>query len=253
MMQLHLDQQPALIDQVHDRLLAAIIDGTLPPGFRLTQESAADMLGVSRQPVSHALQVLKRRGLLIEHGRKGLAVSAVEADRVRQLYQVRSALDVLAAQLSAGRVRAGTLTAHERLEILAIVDAGQALGPDAAITALIDADVAFHSGIYRLSGNSAISETVAEQWPHFRRSMGLVLRGGTRRRQVWVEHQQIVQAILNGDAVAATALAQSHAEKAGDDTARRLQAGEVDQAPNTTRPTVKEKLSTSRARLPDET
>ena len=56
---LQLDTQPALIDQVHDKLLGAIADGTLPAGQKLTQESVATMLGVSRQPVSHALQVLK--------------------------------------------------------------------------------------------------------------------------------------------------------------------------------------------------
>jgi DNA-binding GntR family transcriptional regulator len=223
MMQLHLDQQPALIDQVHDRLLAAIIDGTLPPGSRLTQESAADMLGVSRQPVSHALQVLKRRGLLIEHGRKGLAVSAIEPNRVRQLYQVRSALDVLAVQLSAARVKSGAATSAEQSELAAIVEAGQALGPDAALKTLIDADVAFHSAIYRLSGNTAISETVAEQWPHFRRSMGLVLRGGARRKQVWGEHSEILHAITAGDAVTAAALAKAHTDKAGEDTARWLE------------------------------
>ena len=47
---------PALIDQVHDRLLAAVVDGTLAPGRRLTQDKIAEMLGVSRQPVSHAIQ-----------------------------------------------------------------------------------------------------------------------------------------------------------------------------------------------------
>jgi DNA-binding GntR family transcriptional regulator len=231
MIQLQLDQQPALIDQVYDRLLAAIVDGTLPPGSRLTQESAADMLGVSRQPVSHALQVLKRRGLLIEHGRKGLAVSSIEASRVRDLYQVRAALDGLAAALSAQRVKAGKVSKRERAEVLKHLQAGLDLAPDASIAALIDADVNFHSSIYRLSGNQAISETVAEQWPHFRRSMGLVLRGGTRRRLVWGEHAAVLQVIFDGEAERADTLARAHAVKAGDDTARRLETG-VDQTTN---------------------
>jgi DNA-binding GntR family transcriptional regulator len=224
MMQLHLDHQPALIDQVHDRLLAAIVDGTLAPGARLTQESAADMLGVSRQPVSHALQMLKRRGLLIEHGRKGLAVAHVEASRVRQLYQVRAALDALAAQLAAARVAADAVSAAERRAVQSALAAGSALGDRASVTALIDADVAFHSAVYVLSGNDAISETVAEQWPHFMRSMGLVLQGGgTRRRDVWNEHKAILDGILAGDEEAAGASARQHAAKAGDDTAKRLE------------------------------
>ena len=86
------DIQPALIDQVLDRLVAAIADGTLAPGARITQETVAGRLGVSRQPVSHALQVLKRRGLLVENGKRGLLVAPLAPDRLRDLYPVRAAL-----------------------------------------------------------------------------------------------------------------------------------------------------------------
>ena len=69
---------PNLIEQVHDRLVDAIADGTLAPGVRVTQEELADHLAVSRQPVSHALQLLKRQGLVVEHGRRGLSVAPVD-------------------------------------------------------------------------------------------------------------------------------------------------------------------------------
>src|SRR6516164_7984835 len=99
---------PDLIDRVRERLLAAVIDGTLAPGERLTQESVAEKLGVSRQPVSHALQLLKSRGLLVEAGKRGLVVAPVDAKRIRDLYQVREALETLAAGLAAERVRDAT-------------------------------------------------------------------------------------------------------------------------------------------------
>ena len=95
----------ALIDQVHDRLVSAIADGTLPPGRRLTQEEIAVQLGVSRQPVSHALQVLRRRGLLEEAGKRGLIVAPLDTSRLRGLYQVRAVLEGLAASLSAARMQ----------------------------------------------------------------------------------------------------------------------------------------------------
>ena len=98
--------QPALIDQVHDRLVAAIADGTLAPGERLTQETVAERLGVSRQPVSHALQLLRRRGLAVESGKRGLVVAPLDPVRLRSLYQVRAALDGLAAGLAASRSKA---------------------------------------------------------------------------------------------------------------------------------------------------
>ena len=82
-----------LTEQVYERLVAAIADGTLRPGQRVRQDEVAALLGVSRQPVSHALQLVRRQGLVVEHGRKGLAVAPIEPARVRDLYRVRGALD----------------------------------------------------------------------------------------------------------------------------------------------------------------
>ena len=59
---------------------------------------------MSRQPISHALQLLKQQKLVEENGRRGLIVSEIDAARVRELYQVRSALDALAARLAAKRI-----------------------------------------------------------------------------------------------------------------------------------------------------
>ena len=89
---------PDLIEQVYLRLVDAIADGSLAPNARITQEEIAQRLSVSRQPVSHALQLLRRQGLVVRQGRRGLAVAPVEPDRIRDLYQVRAALDGLAAR-----------------------------------------------------------------------------------------------------------------------------------------------------------
>lgn len=221
---LQLDIQPALIDQVHDKLLGAIADGTLPAGRKLTQESVAAMLGVSRQPVSHALQVLKRRGFLIEHGKRGLQVAPLDARRIRELYLVREALDGLAARLAALRMRSGEVAVAERRAAEVALSAGRRLGPDATLSQLIGADVAFHSAIHILSDNRAIVETVADQWPHFKRSMGLVLSVSGAQARYWDEHAAILEAILAGDAVAAEARAREHTAAAGEATARQIEA-----------------------------
>jgi DNA-binding GntR family transcriptional regulator len=214
---------PALIDQVHDRLLAAIVDGSLAPGQRLTQESVAEMLGVSRQPVSHALQVLKRSGLLIEHGKRGLMVAPIEAQRVRDLYQVREALDGMAANLAARRAQAGLVGADERRAVDQMLADGLALDDAANMSAFVTADVAFHSAIYRLSGNAAIDETVRDEWPHFMRSMGVALGDAEMRRRVWREHAAILAAIWEGAGARAEDLARSHTRRAGEETASSLE------------------------------
>ena len=220
---LPLNTVPALIDQVHDRLLAAIVDGTLAPGQRLTQESVAEMLGVSRQPVSHALQVLKRRGLLIESGKRGLMVAPVEAQRVRDLYQVREALDGMAASLAAQRMQAGLVSAGEKRAADKALADGLALDDAANIGVFVNADVVFHSIIHRLSGNAAIDETVRDEWPHFMRSMGVALTDADMRRRVWREHAAILAAIWSGAPAQAEELARSHTRRAGEETASGLE------------------------------
>ncbi len=213
-----------LIDRVYERLVAAIADGTLAPGQRLRQDEVAALLGVSRQPVSHALQLVKRQGLAVEHGRKGLAVAALEAAQVRDLYQVRAALDALAAGLAAGRGRAGALERGARSEAERALEAGLGLALEAPAGALIRADVEFHTALYRLSGNAAIEATVAPQWPQFMRAMGAVLETPGHRAVVWREHAAILAAALAGDIEAAQRAAREHAERAGAQAATRLEA-----------------------------
>jgi DNA-binding GntR family transcriptional regulator len=156
----------------------------------------------SRQPISHALQLLEQQKLVEENGRRGLIVSGIDAARLRDLYQIRTALDALAAQRA--------------------LATGLALRPDAPVLAFIQADVTFHTALYRLSGNRAIEDTVAAQWPHLKRSMGTVLDDPEQRPLVWAEHQEILRLVLAGDAAGAERAARGHTDRAGAETARRL-------------------------------
>ena len=189
---------PNLIEQVYARMVDAIAEGVLAPGDRLTQEDLAERLSVSRQPVSHALQLLKRQGLVVEHGRRGLSVAPIEAKRMRDLYELRAAIDGLASRLAAERVvrREAPRPGIDRLRRL--LEAGKALPQAASIHDWIECDVAFHQGIYELAGNSAIAETVAELWPHFRRSMGTSLADLEVRTAIWAEHSAIAEGIMSG-------------------------------------------------------
>jgi DNA-binding GntR family transcriptional regulator len=214
---------PKLIERVHSRLVDAIAEGALAPGDRLTQEEIADRLGVSRQPVSHALQLLKHQGLMVEHGRRGLSVAPVEPGRMRDLYQLRAAIDGLACRLAAERVARREATKPEMDEVRRRMAAGDDLSPDAPIRNWIESDVAFHQSIYRLSGNVAIAETVAELWPHFKRCMGTSLATRDVRAAIWTEHAAIADGILSGTPRAAESAATHHAEKAGAALYRRLQ------------------------------
>jgi DNA-binding GntR family transcriptional regulator len=220
-----LDPLPNLIDQVYARILEAIIDRTLPPGQRIRQNELADKLGVSRQPVSHALHLLHRQGLVSESGRRGFEVTQLDPQRIRQLYEVRGAIDALAARLAAER--AGT-DASGRARLEAALHAGRTIDGKTPLSRLIALDVDFHGAIYRLAGNPAIEEMMAPQWPHMRRSMATVLAELDYRESAWVEHETIAAHIFSGNARAAEAAALAHAQTAGRMTEERLRA--IDEA-----------------------
>ncbi|MFY0614445.1 MAG: GntR family transcriptional regulator [Hyphomicrobiaceae bacterium] len=222
-----LQTSPALIDQVHDQLVAAIASGDLAPGRRLTQESVAALLGVSRQPVSHALQILKRHGLLIEHGKRGLAVAPLDRNRIMHLYQVREVLDGLAARLAAERCRDGHADADDITALKQALGDGTALAQSTKVKQLVLADVAFHACLHRLSGNPEIARTVAEQWPQFMRSMGFVLGASKRAATIWAEHAAIADAVLAGDPGQAATLSRAHARRAAEQSANELSQTEA--------------------------
>jgi DNA-binding GntR family transcriptional regulator len=216
-----------LVEQVHDRLLQAICSRRLAPGARLAQEQLAATLGVSRQPVSHALQLLKQQGLVCGAGRRGLVVAPIEADYVRALYEVRAALDAIAAAGAARRIGAvGRGDRHEgRLcEARAILERGRAAVAAGDKPAMADADLALHGAINALSGNPVIVEIARQHWRHIRRAIDVVLDDPTLHARVWDEHAAIVAAIATGDAARAERLARDHARRAGEETWQRLTA-----------------------------
>jgi DNA-binding GntR family transcriptional regulator len=219
-----LDPLPNLIDQVYARILEAITDRTLPPGQRIRQNELAEKLGVSRQPVSHALHLLHRQGLVAESGRRGFEVVELNPQRIRQLYEVRGAIDALAARLAAGRVKSDS-TGRAQLE--AALRAVRTIDSATPLARLIALDVDFHSAIYSLSGNPAVEEMIAPHWPHMRRSMATVLAELDYRESAWAEHETIAAHVLAGNAKAAEAAALAHAQTAGRMTEEKLRAIDV--------------------------
>lgn len=215
-----LTARPALVDQVYERLVEAIADGRLAAGEAVTQESLAERLGVSRQPISHALALLRQCGLLVERGRRGLQVAPLDPDHIRDLYQVRVALDGSAAQLAAERINASS--SQTRAAAQEALKRGTLAAQRGERAALIAADVAFHDSLNRLSSNGVIVDIAEQQWPHFRRAMGAALSDMTLAARYWREHAAILEAVLAGEAGRARDLAERHAARAGEETTKRL-------------------------------
>jgi DNA-binding GntR family transcriptional regulator len=196
---------PTIVEQVYRAILDAICDGRLEPGERLTQESVARKLAVSRQPVGQALMLLKQQKFVCEAGKRGLMVAPLDREFMRWIYELRLGIEPLAAALAAR-----SATAAQREQGSALLAAGQQAVRDNAIGPLINADMAFHMWIYATSGNRLFVDTMEELWHHLRRAMREVLQQRDYRKAIWTEHEQILRAILGGDEKAAAALLRAH-------------------------------------------
>lgn len=179
-----------LVEQAYATILDAICDGRLRPNERLTQDEIAARLAVSRQPVMSALALLKQQGFLIEHGRRGLAVAPIDPARFDAIYEVRAALEPLAARLATTR-----MTPELLARALQLVRHGTQVAATGDAAATLQADVDFHTFIYETSGNPLIVETMQLHWQHLRRSMGEVLRRPRFTQQIWREHAAILDAM----------------------------------------------------------
>lgn len=208
------------VDEVYKTLLDAISVGKLAPGERITQEDLAERLNVSRSPVLQALRLLKKDGLLEEAPGRGLVVATLDPVRIGHLYQVRGALDGLAAKLASER--------NAKIP-LSLIEAGREAAAGTDVNALIEADTAFHKAIYEASGNPFIIESAMLHWIHLRRVMGAVLQRSAGRSGIWDEHAAIANAINEGNSSLAATLSEHHANVARETLIRHLQ--QSDSAP----------------------
>ena len=206
-----------LVDQVYDSIRKQILSGALNPESPLRQEELAEQLGVSRQPISHALVLLEREGLISDYGRKGKMVAPIVPDQLRDLYQVRGAIDGLAAYLCAMRVD------NELKELLnTLIEQGETATQNQSIQSLAFADIAFHRALYERSGNPEITRLADQSWSHMVRSMHQVLENQAIRAGIWDDHRAIADAIIAEDPELARERATNHANSAGQMTYQRL-------------------------------
>lgn len=206
-----LSPQPTLVDQVYEAILTDVTEGRFGSESRLIQEEIAAALGVSRQPVQQALLLLSRRGVLCDAPGRGLMVAPLDPDHVRNLYEIRAAMDSLAAGLAAGR--AGAAVAEEGR---AIVARGRAAVKSGSFARMIAADMEFHFLLYRLSGNPLVAQVCEPHWTYLRRVMGEVLARAEAPRDIWDDHEAVLEAVAAGDEELAARLSREHVASASD-------------------------------------
>jgi DNA-binding GntR family transcriptional regulator len=194
--------------RVANEIRMAILRGDLPAGCPVTQENLAEQLGVSREPVRHALLLLQREGLVHAHPNRRAVVAAVDRHLISDVYGFREAIETAVIATLARRPDFDGAPARE------IIRRGRAAVREGNLPALIELDMSFHTFLYAAAGNRVVVEVMRGQWSHMRRVMALVLGRAAYRQKVWDEHDGILKAIETGRAAAAELAAGRHVRAA---------------------------------------
>jgi DNA-binding GntR family transcriptional regulator len=209
--------QPNLVEQVRDAILQEIASGAFAPGDRIIQEQLAQALGVSRQPVQQALVLLRNQGVLQDAPGRGLLVAPLDPDHVRHMYDIRAAIEGLAAR------RAAELGVERAAKAgPALIEAGRKAVAAGSVAKMIAADMRFHQFIYALSGNPLIEHALETHLTYTQRVMGEVLIRDEKPRDIWDQHEAILKAVAKGDGDRAEALVRAHLMQAAGFMVTRL-------------------------------
>jgi DNA-binding GntR family transcriptional regulator len=209
-----LQSTPGLGQQAYQAILDSICNGTLAAGTHLVQEQLAAQLGVSRQPIQQALALLKADGMIEDVGKRGLRVTTLDVELMRDHYDIRAVLDGLAA-----RRAAETAVEKDKADDIhrrgsAILAAGRnAIAAD-DVADMIRHDEAFHNLVYEASENPLLARTAEVHWRFLRRVMGEVLRRAEPPTDIWQQHEDILSAIVSANAALAERLAIDHVQRA---------------------------------------
>ncbi|MFC3125581.1 GntR family transcriptional regulator [Pseudoroseomonas globiformis] len=202
---------PTAADQAHARLKALILDNHLPPGTQRLEGELALQLGLSRTPVREALVRLEQEGLIAITPRHGMRVLPIAAADMREIYDVLTSLEPMAAELLARRPEPAV--GLERLErACADMEKALAAGERPAWAA---ADEAFHLGLADLCGNRRLAGMVMQVWEQSHRARLFTLNQRPLPARSTAEHRRVLGAIAAGDAEKARELYRRHRRRSG--------------------------------------
>ena len=186
-------------DEVYDAMRQAILTRVFKPGERLQVEEISAKLGVSLTPVRHALQQLATEGLVDIHPRSGTYVSAVSPEDIEETFEIRCALECLAAERAVTRI---TPTQLARIrELLRILS--RAVIGERSLKEHEKANVELHETIIEASGSRRIRELYDSLYAHIKIARIHTSEAHQDRRRDWTsrleeeqkEHAAIVRAL----------------------------------------------------------
>ncbi|GAA1000313.1 GntR family transcriptional regulator [Acrocarpospora macrocephala] len=181
--------------QIVDLLREEIVSGTLKAGQQLKQDELREDFGVSPGPVREALRVLENEGLVEHFPNRGVFVADISAtDLIGVLIPVRLAIEMFAVTAAAPALRAGGIADLENL----IEQMRVAAERNDRLT-INELDVRFHETIVRASASSHALQLWRSVQPRIRAQIYALAPRHHAADDIVAEHQQIVDAIRDGD------------------------------------------------------
>jgi DNA-binding GntR family transcriptional regulator len=197
-----------LAESVYETLRAAIRDGALSEAEPLREGRLAARLTVSRTPVREALQRLTREGLIDHANGKGVAVPALDARDLEEIYEIRLALEPEAARLAARRARDSELEAMR-----AVLDQAASVG-DRNPRRLAALNARFGDLIGEASHNRRLGRLIRQHRDGILRAEGTTLGHPGRADKARAEQRALLGAIEARDPDGAARAAREHLEAA---------------------------------------
>ncbi len=199
----------SLVESAYQTMRQRIFDNVWPPGYRALEQELAVELGMSRTPMREALVRLKNEGLVELIPRHGMRVLPVSADDMRDIYEMLTALEAMAAELA---VRRRPSTAQLKPLLDASRDMEHALKVD-DLDAWAAADESFHSHLVALSGNRLIIDAAQNCSDRSHRARMVTLRMRPKPTHSTREHIDVLEKIRAGDGRAAFDAQRAHRER----------------------------------------
>lgn len=202
---------------VFDDLRLQILTGELQPGTRLTIRDLSDRMGVSDIPVREALKVLEVEGLVRITPYTGVEVSPFSPDDLREIAEVRAALEPYATGLAAGRITPAALE-----QLAACLSEMEEAGAQNDATGYEELNTVFHRIIYEAAGNQRLWDMILGLWDHARRNRAVFSTVTGHLERSLEEHRMIYHALKIGDPELAQHVSAVHRRNASSGVQRLL-------------------------------
>lgn len=201
----NMDEFLPLRDVVFNTLRKAILTGELKPGERLMEIHLANRLGVSRTPIREAIRKLELEGLVIMIPRRGAEVAQITEKSLKDVLEVRRALDALCVELACERI-----SEEEKENLRKACDEFEKATKTKDATIIAAADVALHDIIVQATRNQRLIQLINNLSEQMYRYRFEYIKDESRHDNLVEEHRMIYESIVAKDCVKAADAAKLH-------------------------------------------